>query len=93
MPEYKKGRNLAVPPFRWGRKHRSHAGQPVVHVALHLVACIAVVLLEEPFELIAIAVDRGQVVISELAPLLLDLALEFLLIAFNAIPVHGSDPS
>jgi len=45
--------------------------------------------LDFAFELLAFAVDDVKVVIGELSPLFLDLALHLLPVSFNPIPVHG----
>jgi hypothetical protein len=37
--------------------------------------------------LIAFAIDGGQVVVGELAPLLFDLAFDLLPVSFNTVPV------
>src|SRR5580693_5868306 len=49
---------------------------------------MTVALLDFAFKLLALAVYRGNVVVSELAPLFLDLADELLPITFNTIPIH-----
>src|SRR4029453_9226026 len=66
----------------------SHAAEPVVDVLLHLVLGIAVAGLDLALELLAVAVDLGDVVVGELAPLFLHLAGDLLPIAFDAIPIH-----
>src|SRR5512132_3795168 len=43
-------------------------------------------------ELIALAGDRVDLVVGQLAPLFLDLARQLLPVAFNPIPVHCSAP-
>jgi hypothetical protein len=53
-----------------------------------LIFAVAVALLDLPFQLLALSVDHGEVVIRELAPLLLDLAGELLSVTFDAIPIH-----
>jgi hypothetical protein len=50
-----------------------------------LVLCKAIPLLDLTFELIAATVDHGEVVVSELAPLLFDLSCYLLPVSFNAI--------
>src|SRR5690606_22946310 len=62
---------------------------PGVHLALGLVPGDAVALLHTAGELVALAGGDVEVVVGELAPLLLRLALELLPVAFDAIPVHG----
>jgi len=56
--------------------------QPVVDVLAHHVFCQAITLLELAFELVALAVDGGQIVVGELTPLFLDLA-------FGLLPVSS----
>src|SRR5690242_6097370 len=48
--------------------------EPVVNVLTHAVLGETVALLDLAFELVTLAVDLGQIVVGELAPLLLDLA-------------------
>src|ERR1700691_2385230 len=62
--------------------------QPVVHVPAHHVFSQAIALLDLAFELVALSVDGGQIVVGELTPLLFDLAFGLLPISFNAVPVH-----
>src|SRR5262245_49121190 len=61
---------------------------PVVDLAAGLVLADAVVLLHVPDQLVALARDAIDVIVGQLAPLLLGLALELAPIAFNAVPVH-----
>ena len=49
----------------------------------------AITSLELALELLAAAVDLGEVVVGQLAPFLFDLAGELLPVAFDAIPVHA----
>src|ERR1043165_1581444 len=62
--------------------------EPVVHVLADLVLGEAVALLQLAFELVAAALDDVEIVIGELAPLLLRRALELLPVTFNPVPVH-----
>jgi hypothetical protein len=62
---------------------------PVVNVLLDLILGEAITLLDLTFELIPATVDGGEVIVGELAPLLLDLACDLLPVSFNTIPVHG----
>jgi hypothetical protein len=64
--------------------------EPAVDLALGLVLRNAIALLETAGELLALALDHVEVVIGELAPLLLNLAFELLPVSFNAIPIHHS---
>src|ERR1044071_4669744 len=67
-----------------------HAVDPAIDLLLRLVLGDAVALLDAANELVLLAVDDGDVVLGQLAPLLLDLAGELLPVAFNAIPIHLS---
>src|SRR5262245_30332875 len=49
----------------------------------------AVALLKPACKLGALALDHIEVVVGELAPLLLNLAFELFPVAFDAIPIHG----
>src|SRR5271169_1270358 len=70
-----------------------HGLEPVVNVLAHAVLGEAVALLDLAFELIALAVDQGQIVVGELAPLLLDLALGLFPVSFDTVPIHSSSPA
>src|SRR5688572_25117490 len=61
---------------------------PFVDVVTDLVLGVAVALLDLAFELVAAAFDHVEVVVSELSPLLFDLALDLLPIAFHTMPIH-----
>ena len=61
---------------------------PVVDVFLGLVLRIAIALLDLAFQLLALAIDDVKVIVSEFAPLLLDLALHLLPVTFYAVPIH-----
>jgi hypothetical protein len=52
----------------------SQAVGPVVDFPFHQIFAVAVSLLQLAFELLAPTIDRGNVIISEIAPLLFDLA-------------------
>src|SRR5690554_4737807 len=70
--------------------HVAAAGfQELVEVALGLLAAVAVALLDTADELVVVAFGHRQVVVRELAPLLLDVALELLPVALQNVPVHG----
>src|ERR671913_2055381 len=69
-----------------------HPLDPAIDLALCLVLGDAVALLDTANELVLLAVDDRNVVLGQLAPLLLDLAGELLPVAFNAIPIHLSSP-
>src|SRR6185436_13868079 len=63
---------------------------PVGDLALGLVLADAVGVLDLADQLVALARDAVEVVVGELAPLLLRLALQLLPVAFDAIPVHAA---
>src|SRR3982074_2931619 len=67
-----------------------HAVHPRVDLTLRLILGDAVAFLDTADELVLLAADDGQVVLGQLAPLLLHLAGELLPIAFDAIPIHDS---
>src|SRR5882757_6787865 len=74
-------------------KHLSvHALEPGIDLALRLVPRNAVALLQPAGELLALALDHIEVVVGELAPLLLSLALELFPVAFDTIPIHRFTP-
>src|SRR5690242_111808 len=62
---------------------------PLCNLFLRFLARDAISVVDAADQLLAIAGDDVEVIIGELAPLLLGLALEDLPIAFDAIPVHG----
>src|SRR5262245_3951280 len=62
--------------------------QPAVDCALGLVPGVAVALLQAAGEFLAPALNNVQVIVGELAPLLLGLAFELLPVSFDAIPIH-----
>src|SRR5262245_35902270 len=63
--------------------------EPSVDLALGVVLGNAVALLKPARKLGALALDHIEVVVGELAPLLLNLALELFPVAFDAVPIHG----
>src|SRR5688500_7175578 len=69
-----------------------HPVDPAIDLALCLVLGDAVALLDAANQLVLLAVDDRNVVLGQLAPLLLDLAGELLPVAFNAIPIHLASP-
>jgi hypothetical protein len=58
--------------------------QPVVDVFAHQILGQAIALLDLAFQLIAEAVDLGQIIVGQLSPLLLDLANFCLILPFAA---------
>jgi len=69
---------------------RLHGAQPIVDVLSHLIFSPAVPLLKLSLKLIASAIDGGQVVISELTPLLFNLSAELFPVSCETIPIHSS---
>jgi hypothetical protein len=63
-------------------------GLELLHLLFGFFLLDAVALLDTPDELVALAFDTGQIVIGQLAPLFLDLALELIPIALGRIPIH-----
>src|SRR5579862_2131081 len=64
----------------------------LLSLALCLVSGEAIALLKLPGELLAVSFQLREVVVSELAPLLFDLAFDFVPSACNAIVVHYLTP-
>src|SRR5262249_29745535 len=73
------------------RRGSPSAGQ-LVQLPFGPVALVAIAGLQLPDELVPLAGGLVQVVVGQVAPLLLDLALELLPVAFDSVPVHGSPP-
>src|SRR5436309_551550 len=65
---------------------------PIVDFLLGLVLGVAVLGLNLPFQLLAIAVDLAQLIISKLSPLLLRFTGELLPVSLNAVPIHCISP-
>jgi hypothetical protein len=63
-----------------------------IDLALGLVALVAIALLDFPDQLVSLACQQIQVIVGELAPLLLRPPLELLPIPFNLIPIHVAPP-
>lgn len=61
---------------------------PLAHLLFGFVLGHAVALLDLAGELVAAAGDNREVIIGQLAPLLLGLAGNLFLVALNAVPVH-----
>src|ERR1700674_297374 len=66
--------------------------QPAVDLPLGFIALNAVTLLDPADELGAFALDQIEIVVGELAPLLLRFAFYLLPVSFHAIPVHRCLP-
>src|ERR1700694_5226121 len=62
--------------------------QPAVDLPLGFIALNAVTLLDPADELGALALDQIEIVVGELAPLLLRFAFYLLPVSFHAVPVH-----
>jgi hypothetical protein len=71
-----------LPEKPGSRQHR----KPVINVLAGLILCIAIALLQATFELIALAVDGGQIVVRQLGPFLFDLALDLFPVPFDSVP-------
>jgi hypothetical protein len=69
-----------------------HAFEPGIDLAFGVVPRHAVALLKPAAELRALTLDDVEIVVGELAPLLLSLAFELFPIAFNSIPIHRVSP-
>jgi hypothetical protein len=61
---------------------------PIVNILTDLILGEAIALLDFTFKLISFAVDGGKVVVGEITPFLLHLALHLLPVPFDTIPVH-----
>src|SRR5437868_465046 len=61
---------------------------PGLHFFLGTLLGIAVAFLDAPGQLVTLAVDLGQIVVGQVAPFLLDLALGLIPLAFHLVPVH-----
>lgn len=66
--------------------------RPRVNFLARLVLSVAVSVLEYALELLALAVDLGNIVVGKVGPLRLHLTGELLPIAFNPILIHGAHP-
>jgi hypothetical protein len=72
--------------FRAGSFLPALPAVPVVDFLLRLVLTVAVALLQTALKLFPLTVDDVKVVVSELAPLLLDLAFDLLPVSFDSVP-------
>src|SRR3954451_25157138 len=71
------------------RKHPSvDAVEPGIDLPLGVILCDTIALLKPPGEFRPFALDHVEIVVGELAPLLLSLAFELFPVAFNAVPIH-----
>src|SRR5581483_2890595 len=78
-------------PARRARSDAEVAGE-LVELALGTLLLVAVPLAELAGELVALPGDRGQVVVGQLAPLLLHLPGHLLPVPGDLIPVHVAPP-
>src|SRR5690349_8698195 len=72
-----------------GSVHVGLARLPLLQLLLGFILADAVRVLDLADQLVAITGDAVQVVVGELAPLLLHFSLHLLPVAFDAIPVHS----
>src|SRR4051794_32979391 len=71
------------------RKHMSvDAVEPSVDLTLGVILRDTIALLKPAGEFRPFALDHVEVVVGELAPLLLSLAFELIPVAFNTVPIH-----
>ena len=66
------------------------AVKPAIDILSYIVLCLAIALLDYAFQLFALARYDIKIVVSELAPLFLDLALDLFPVTFDAVPVHDA---
>src|SRR5262245_60256227 len=62
--------------------------QPGIDLLLGLVLGVPITLLQAAGELLALAFDHVDIVVGELAPVLLHFAFELVPVSFHTIPVH-----
>src|SRR5271166_4194196 len=87
-------RKRRQPPGRpggWRLLRSALTASPVVDLFARLVSRDPVAFLDLAFQLFALAGDDIQIVVGEIAPLLLDLALDLLPVSLDSIPVHSSN--
>src|SRR5205085_12015544 len=80
------------PPWPSIAPEVSQALDELVRLLLGLLLRVAVALLEQADELVFLAGNPVPVVVGELGPLRLELALEFLPSAFEHVPIHRTCP-
>src|SRR5262245_64278098 len=66
--------------------------QPVINISPNLILGNSITLLDFAFQLITTAVDRSEVVVSELTPLLFYPTGQLFPASLNTIPIHCSSP-
>src|SRR5208337_1002277 len=81
-----------MPLLRAGAGELVDTLQPGIDFSIGFILPVPVALLKPPGQLCPLAFDHIQIVIGELAPLLLHLALELLPVTFHAIPIHRVTP-
>src|SRR5262245_2278630 len=64
-----------------------HRAVPIVHFATDLIGAVTVAVLDLAFEIFSPPLDRVEVLVRQLRPFLLDLALDLLPVALDAVPV------
>jgi hypothetical protein len=75
---------------RSDRRGPNNQFTPLSHVSIwRSASSLATPLLQPARKLGTLALDHIEVVVGELAPLLLNLAFELFPVAFDAIPIHG----
>src|SRR6476620_9694000 len=72
--------------------HLLQAGKPSINLFAGLIFGVTVPLLQTTLQLVALAVDRSEIIVSEFSPLLLHLAFYLFPISFNSVPVHEHNP-
>src|SRR5690554_4842158 len=80
---------LAARPAARLRRLVAHA-QEFIDLSVSLILPDAVALLNFTLELLALAIDGLQVIIGQLAPMLLNISTKLLPISLDTIPIHGS---
>ena len=80
------GKDISAGPFA---RELTSMSRPRVDVFASLILGVTVPLLQPNFELVALTVDGGQIIVRQFPPLLFDLAFDLFPIPFNTVPVHG----
>ena len=76
------GKDISAGPFA---RELTSMSRPRVDVFASLILGVTV----PPFELVALAINGGQIIVRQFRPLLFDLAFDLFPIPFNTVPVHG----
>jgi hypothetical protein len=91
MAKWQAGNHRSYSPSAFLRFARLRLSfQPIVYILTDFILGEAVTLLDSTFQLIALSVHLRKIVVGELAPLLLDLALGLFSVSFNTVPIHRS---